>query len=364
MVFYGSGQLGDVAYTSNTTESAKILQYGNLTVNSGVTLTVPNKCTILVDGTMTVEGVIEPEPRAGSGGDGGDGDAGVGGDAGGKLNVIAREITGSGTIRADGQDGGDATFTDFGYGAGSAGLVWNVPSTDSTFLEGTNGSGGGDGGNEKLNGGAGGSPGDGLFVQDSFTTYLEEYIIPNGYVTGIASRQIESAGGGGGSAGNYGDFSNGQSGGGGGGGAGGSFGAPGGAGGNGGDGQDGSNDTNQNDGGTAGGGGGAGGEMVIFAGVIGTNITLSVRGGDGGDGTAGNDNRGTGILSGGGGGGGGGSGGVIVLFADQTPQFNVSGGTFGIGGGKSDANTNEPGDDGNAGSDGFSLQLGTSAIDV
>jgi hypothetical protein len=308
---YGSGERGDVTISSNTTFTA-LRSYRNLTINSGVTVTVPNGAIIQVSDTLKLDGTINVSHRVGSG-------AGVGGDAGGAVFIAAKNVTGSGQINATGANGGNRNnygnsnnrnYASSGLPPALAGRSDNVINSGSD--------GGGNAGGE--GGGHGGNPGPSAMERDLLSIWLDEWIMPSASISTFPMAKILSAGGGtGGKGGSSGNNNDNQGGGGGGGGAGGSLGGRGGSGGSGGN-----TYAGNYSGYDGGGGGGAGGLVVIISENPGQNITADVSGGDGGNGGSSSNS------STGGSGGGGGGGIVISLTPDGvTPDTNLSGGASG-----------------------------------
>jgi len=130
---FGDGSLGNVTISSNTTLSAgtngiKVLQYNNLTVNSGVYLegnSADKVLVILVKDTLTINGTIRMDGRGGAGGAGGDvaygGGAGAFGGGGGGG-------TGAGDRGGGGGGGGTAGSDSYfgGGGGGGAPPYWNT----------------------------------------------------------------------------------------------------------------------------------------------------------------------------------------------------------------------------------------------
>ncbi|UBF21519.1 putative adhesin [Halorubrum virus HRTV-24] len=400
MVSYGSGQLGDVTISSNTTENQPVLEYQNLTVEDGVTLTLPSRCRLLVRDVLTVNGTIKVRQDIPGGGS----NNGIpdGGASGGKLELLAKEISGSGVIKANGGSGG--TANNWGnHGNGGAGTGYSIPATGASG----NGSAGGnrgseaqkDSGNNNWNGnrspGSGGSAGSSVYNDSNLKSYLEDYLLSGAYITqSPLDTMLPGSGGEGGGGGrqrvqddpnqgNWNTYRGEIEVSGGTGGAGGSFVA---SGGNGGNTHElhtyGSNElTNQADannntyaysdiyGGDAGGGGGSGGFILLVSESVDLNVTFQARGGSGGDGhwsrhsgknvTDANGNRqnfNNEDARCSGGGGGGGSGGFVVGFADQTPTLDLGGGQPGIPGDEKKTGTsNFNASPGNAGQDGVTF---------
>lgn len=328
---YGSGDLGSVTISSNTTLDS-VQSYENLTVQSGVTVTIPHGGMIRVADTLDVDGTIKSQLRVGSGGSG-DAD---GGDAGGSSIVIAKNVTGSGAIRVDGQNGQNANGT-AGESHGSDGLPPMVAGRTDQII--TKGAQGGRKGNDGGNGGTA-SARDSVTDRDVVGVWLDEWMIPSAQISSLPTNKMLSGGGAGGGKGGNGNGYNNNEGGGAGGGAGGSFG---GHGGNGGGGNGGSYNGNGGNGPDGGAGGGAGGFLVLISDYIASTVSTNAIGGDGGNGS----NNGNGSS----GGGGGGSGGVILVFSPgDVPDYNVSGGSRGTGSG---GNYNH----GNSGDSGYFMQL-------
>lgn len=307
-VNYGSGDLGDVTLTSNTTMKP-MASYQNLTINSGVTLTVPNGGVLQVADTLTLEGTISVQNRTGSGG------GGRGGEAGGALFLMARNAQGSGVIRANGSNGNGSNSYRYNYGGGN----WNADGLPPTLAGAkdniiTTGSSGGQNASQNITG-SGGTTGDSASSRDLLTVWLDEWIVPSSKVSSLPMAKILP--GGGGDGGNGARRANGSRGA--GGGAGGAFGGLGGSGANGGN----SSITYGHDGG---GGGGSGGLVAIISESLSETIQVEASGAQGGHcGEPGNGAKG-------GSGGGGGGGVVVVITPDkQTPTYTVSGGQPGNG---------------------------------
>ena len=145
---FGDGSLGNVTISSNTTLSAgtngiKVLQYNNLTVNSGVYLegnSADKVLVILVKDTLTINGTIRMDGRGGAGGAGG---AGSDGGAAGAFGGGGGGGDGSGTRGGGGGGGGTAGSDGIaGGGGGGAPPYWNT----GGWSKGKGGAGGGVGG--------------------------------------------------------------------------------------------------------------------------------------------------------------------------------------------------------------------------
>ncbi|UBF21653.1 putative adhesin [Haloarcula virus HJTV-2] len=385
MVNYGSGQLGDVTVSANTTKKNPILEYTNLTVEDGVTLTLPSRSRLMVTGTLTVNGVIRVQNDIAGSGAGG-------AKSGGNLELFAKEITGTGEIDVDGATGGDGNS--FGnQNNGGSGAGYSIPATGKT---GSGGSGGGKGSdayydgnswNGNRNGGGGGNAHSSIYNDSTLKAYIEDYLISGAYITqSPIDTLLPGSGGGAGGGGseqlrrysnnNNSNYRDRIEVGGGGGGAGGSFITKGGAAGNGDEHYENDNalsvEPNGNNNGSAsvnyqggegGGGGGAGGFILLVSESVSLDVTFSVRGGDGGDGywgrRSGNEWDGNSFSNFNeerndmdGGGGGGGSGGLIIGFTDKTPTIDLSGGNPGIPGGQRRNGANNNANAGKVGEDG------------
>ena len=131
---FGNGSLGDVTISSNTTLSAgtngiKVLQYNNLTVNSGVYLegnSADKVLVILVKNTLTINGTIRMDGRGGAGG-AGNSSGGVGGGAGafGGGGASGIGAAGGGGGGGGGAAGADGTSSGGGLGGGTP-PYWNT----------------------------------------------------------------------------------------------------------------------------------------------------------------------------------------------------------------------------------------------
>ncbi|AGM10905.1 hypothetical protein M193_gp033 [Halorubrum tailed phage 7] len=299
---YGSGELGEVTITSNTTLKP-ISNYKSLTIQSGVTATIPSGSIIRSQEPMTINGTINVERRVGSGG-------GNGGDGGGSCIIFAPEINGSGQINAFGQNGGggnnNSNSENNNQNYYTPGTPPQISSATSNVIT-TGASGGQRAG--VTNAGSGGPAGETAIERSLLGVYLDEWLVPSSKISQYISTHLLSGGGGRGANGarNY----NGNRGEGGGGGAGGSCGGKGGSGGSG------SRSNNNNYGVQGGGGGGAGGVIVLVSESISSTLTVQTDGGNGGPGR----------LDYGGSGGGGG-GGIILVFTSEPslPDYNATGG--------------------------------------
>ncbi|UBF19231.1 putative adhesin [Halorubrum phage HRTV-17] len=397
MVNYGSGQLGDETISSNTTKNTPVLEYQNLTVQEGVTLTLPSRCRLMVNGTLTVNGTIKVSPDIAGNGTGGP----VGGKSGGNLELMAKTIEGAGTVQADGTDGQDGNNVS-NQNNGGSGAAYSIPATGASGSGGTapnRGSNGEYNGNWNgdRNGGNAGSAHSSVYNDSTLKAYLEDYLISGAYITQspldtlLPGAGDSGAGGGSRELRQYNNNNNNSRYrtrveiGGGGGGAGGSFVSKGGVGGNGDDEYINGNNTNlisQDDpnnnstatidiwGGESGAGGGAGGFILLVSESVSLDVTIAARGGNGGDGYWGRNGNGRNIDSNGtysyfntnedvpkrdGGGGGGGSGGLVIGFTDKTPTLDLAGGSGGIPGAQRLDGSNSNSNSGSAGQSGVTF---------
>ncbi|MEM0457403.1 MAG: hypothetical protein QXI01_06780 [Nitrososphaerota archaeon] len=293
IITYGAS---DASITANTTITG-VKRYRNLSIVSGVTLTVDGQPGVIIADTISNSGTIAKTVTGAAGGAPGATGAGAGGRGGGGLILIARNMT-VGTVTADGAAGASAsTVAASGAGgAGTGGLFW-IRSGD-TIPSGGNGgySNGGAGRPNSGGGGGGGSSGGagGSATTTTFTTgkdLAKEILkcVADWWLVNVAGKtpttvksipSICGSGGGGGAA--YDAYT------------------------------------------ASGGGGGGGGEIIAIA-VSMTAGTFYARGGAGGNGGT------EGLYDSGGGGGGGGV--VYVFYVNKigTNTFNVSGGAGGTG---------------------------------
>ena len=353
MVNYGTGSNGDRIVSTNETETLSFMDYKNLTVESGATLTVPARTRLQVSDTLTINGTIVVQNDISGGGG-----SGNGGNSGGNLAVVAKTIAGNGTVKVNGEDG-DSVTNDGNGSSGSSGAGYGIPSGASG-----NQSGGGqqgressrdnENGNTGYNNNAGTAySGGSMYSDGQLKQYFEDYLISGAYITQSPMDILLPGSGGGGGGGGYESFypttnSNYSAYranvGGGGGGAGGSFVTAGGYGGGAGSNRfDGNNVDDSNStqnhrvyGGDGGAGGGSGGFILIATENMSTDITWEAMGGDGGDGYIGrlqhdgnNYNAYTKRADIAGGGGGGGSGGALIAFTDKTPTAVLDKGVAG-----------------------------------
>jgi len=278
----------DASYTANTTLSAGVNRYKNLSIVPGVTLTLGARPGVIIADSITNRGAITSGWIMSGGGAGACG-GGNGGGGRGAVIILASNID-VGTVISNGVDGENSTgFTCTAAGSpGGAGNFWlisgdSVPNGGGGEIGGAgNPNGGGGGGN----GGAGGSANVLTFtdapslLNNLFKAVCDWWLVNVMNKTPSSTVSIPSLGGsGGGGAGA-------------------------------------SNSGNVYYGG--GGGGGGGGQIIIY----GTSITagsVQAKGGNGG----------IPVKAGYGGGGGGG---IIYVFYKSlsgTFTYDVSGGTTG-----------------------------------
>ena len=291
-------------YSASTALDNNFFIYENLTINSGVTLTVLNKCPtiIIVKNTLTLNGNISAVGKGAAGGIGTLYGTNDGGSGGGLVFILAKKIVGTGAIDASGEEGGTPTQTN--------------PDGSSTTPE--NGSIGG----IVLNGG-------GVPDKGEISSPATAIALGAGYCCPLLASDIGGAGGSYSSLDRSSPYNLGD---GGGGGAG--------CGGSGGDGGSGGK---VNDGYLLpGGGGGGGGGIILITPSAVPSLQLSAKGGNGGGGYYGSTTD-----HGGHGGGGGGGGLITILAPSSSATVNVSGGAGGpIGSG---SGTCKPGNPGEAG---------------
>ncbi|UBF22292.1 putative adhesin [Halorubrum virus HRTV-11] len=325
---FGSGRHGDkVVSTDETLTNQYYLEYNNLTVEAGATLTLPSDAVVFVKEQAIIDGTLKIPDGAGiPGGSGGNGEeaGGSGSPAGGTLNILAKSLKGSGVIEANsttagsGSESNNSSNNNNSDTNGNSGGVGAGYSIGSSSLSADTPPQPGNGGNANSGGNAGHS-GISVLQDGNLPAYIEDLVVAGTTVSGIPQHRIRMpSGAGGGGAGR--DDHNKTGGGGGGGGGGSITGSS-----YGGDGQNRNygSGNNGNKGGGGGGGGGAGGFISLASEDLESNITVKAAGGDGGDGTFGSGANGAG--------GAGGSGGLVVAIADTTPEVVLPGGTGGDG---------------------------------
>jgi hypothetical protein len=294
----------DASYTASTTLTTGINIFRNLSIGTGVTLTLGASPCVLVADTITNSGTITTNVIKAAGGAPAVSGAGAGGGGRHGIIILARSLT-VGTISANGAGGaaGSTVAASGAGGAGAGGLFWEIQG----YPAGTGGKGGSEfgGAGSKNAGGGGGGPtniaGTGYYGGGggaaSVVTYASpaslladlfkpiiDYWVANVLAKSVPlPRAVPALGGsGGGGGGAYDGYS------------------------------------------AGGGGGGGGGQIVVYATSI-TAGTITASGGPGGSGGA------EGSFDTGGGGGGGG---VIYVFYKSlsgTFSFNVAGGGGGGG---------------------------------
>jgi len=287
-----------------------INRYNNVTVDSGITLTMGGQPSVLICNKLLNDGTIS---KTATGGDGGAPFVapGAGGKGGGGLIIICKTLDNNSTIQANGENGeAGSTTTDTGGGsAGADGRLERI----GTDTAGSGGKGGGSyGGAGNLGGGGGGdvgSLGEGgaggsvTYVDNDNAAKLVEKIkkaAADWWLQNVVGKTPSSVA----------DFPD-------------IYGAGGGGGGD----YDGRDDN--------GGGGGSGGEIIILCSELDNTGTIEANGGTGGNGgTEGDEDAG---------GGGGGGGIVYALYETLTNEGTLR--ALGGAGGTGDHN-------GNAGTDG------------
>jgi hypothetical protein len=293
----------DASITSSTSLTSGVNRYRNLSIGSGVTLTLATGPGVIIADTISNSGTILSGWVRGSGGPSVDG-SGAGGPGRGGIIIVARSVT-VGTIRADGGNGGNGGTTGaYRDGqSGMPGLFWVVDpdrppvggrgggrdvKTQPTGW-GLGGANGGGGGGYFRIGGFGGTSRvvafarPELLVSELFKAVVDWWIVSVLGKRPSLVRAIPRLGGGGGGSGSvYDGFE------------------------------------------ANGGGGGGGGQIIIY----GTSVvagTIAAKGGAGGAG------GGEGSYDCGGGGGGGGVVYVFYRTLSGTFNFDVAGGSGGGG---------------------------------
>ncbi len=263
--WWGNGSHGNATISSNTNIGGTVKYYNNLTINPGVKLySSGGPLTIFVKGTLTLNGDIVLEPSI-VGGAGGDNSGGDGGTAPRTLTIFARNIVGSGFIKADGEkgDNGKDEARYQTYYAGSDGTASVCGAVTGIAANGGAGIG------------AGGSAVSGTSISSVISSYINS-ISPDSLPSLLDCHGASGAGGGSGREKDN-DCKPKQKGGGGGGG--GAFNNTGGGGGAGVKGYE-----CGADGGGGAGGGGSGGLIVLVSQDISNSITVQAMGGNGGNG--------------------------------------------------------------------------------
>ena len=279
--------------TTSTTLTTGVSVYRDLSISSGVTLTLGQAPCVLIAKKIMNYGVITTDQIKGAGGAGAYG-AGSGGGGAHGIIIMADELR-TGTIRANGSNGTAATGVtgNAGGAAGGAGFFWEI----GTYKAGNGGNGGASGGAGRYNGGGGGGastyvggaggratslsfPDARSLLTELFKAMIDWALVNLASKTPSTTKNFPDLGGSGGGAGSS-HSSSGQSG---------------------------------------GGGGGGGGQVVLFGNVLNAG-RVEARGGAGANGY--------GSDSGAGGGGGGGIVYAIYKTLNGSFVFDVAGGAAG-----------------------------------
>jgi len=290
----------DATYSTSTTLTTGVNYLRNVSIASGVTLTLGASPCVIVADTLTNSGTITTNVVKGAGGAPGASGAGAGGAGRHGIIILARTL-GAGTVVSDGASGaaGSAVAANGSGGAGGAGLFWEVFGYPAGIGGGggnynagggsKNAGGGGGGYTVAYYGGSGGAASVATYLDptrllaDILKTVADHWTVnilgktPTGT---MAVPALGGSGGGGGAA----------------------------------------QDTY-----SAGGGGGGGGGQIVVYGTLLASGSFFARGGAGGNG------GGEGSYDAGGGGGGGG---IVYVFRRTrtgTLSFNVAGGAAGAG---------------------------------
>lgn len=291
----------DATFSASTTLTTGVNFLRNVSVASGVTLTLGASPCVIVADTLTNNGTITTNVVKGAGGAPSVAGVGAGGDGRHGIIIVGRTVT-VGTVNSDGRPGGDAsTVGASGAGNdGAGGLFWELPG----YPAGMGGKGahvariggpgsknaGGGGGYEPVGGKGGGAGGQATVVTfdspvallvELFKTLADSWIVNILGKTPSTIKPVPALGGSGGGSGVG------------------------------------------RDGYEAGGGGGGGGGQVIIYGNSVTAGTVTAIGGRGGNGGT------EGLYDCGGGGGGGGIVYVFYKSLTGTFSFNVTGGAAG-----------------------------------
>jgi len=235
----GDGSDGDVTITTDTTLAAgvggiKVMQYNNLTINTGVYLqgnTTDKGLVILVKGTLTLNGQILMNERGGAGGAG---VVGVNGGRGGSAGAFGAGGGGDGWgVKAggggggggvpglDGSKGGNYLATDqwklggYSKGKGGDGIEGQVGGTGVNYVDNPKspfpyeiarilfGAGGGSGGNGSAGGlsGAGGRGGGVVWIEAKNIVWGGSGLVSANGGAGSSGATAGRGGGGGGGGG-------------------------------------------------------------------------------------------------------------------------------------------------------------------
>ena len=194
---FGSGGLGAVTISGNTTYQPGAREYTNFTVNSGVTLTkgsdYPGPLIIKCTGTLTISGKIEasnPWTKQDTGGSGG---SGGGGNSGGSAST-------SDTNHTDVAAGADGAAVNVAGNAGSnadvSAIEAQLTTRNSLYYGGSAGSNGGTGGSGTA--GAGGEGGGVIILIAETIDFNASGEIDVSGADGVAGTILSGGGGGGG----------------------------------------------------------------------------------------------------------------------------------------------------------------------
>jgi hypothetical protein len=291
----------DSTISSNTTLTAGVNRYRNLTVNSGVTLTLGASPGVILADELVNYGTISSGWVKGAGGAAGASGCGAGGNGAGGIILLARSI-GLGTVMANGANGGNGSTVaaNAAGGAGGAGAFWCALDTpvkggDGGSGYGTEGKGvgnpnGGGGGGyaAATKGGDGGSastvlyPSGRALLSELLKAACDWWLINVLGKNPTSTKSLPSLGGSGGGGGGCADTYC-----------------------------------------AGGGGGGGGGQIIVFGTSLNGGTLYAAAGNGGSGGTEGSSDAG----------GGGGGGGVIYVFYQSLSGSNIYSMSNGSGGG-------------------------------
>jgi len=139
LLTYGAS---DQEISASTTVTG-VNRYRNLTIDSGITLSVDGQPGVIIAKSISNSGTIAKTATGGAGGAAGATGAGAGGNGGGGLIIVCDTLTNSGTIQANGENGGDASptsVTTSGNGGNGGSGLFHVVSGDSPGKGGDGGS--------------------------------------------------------------------------------------------------------------------------------------------------------------------------------------------------------------------------------
>lgn len=205
---FGNGSLGDVIISVNTNLSSsgigvKVVQYHNLTINSGVTLSSDPSDSILVilcTGILTLNGTISMVGRGKTGGAGG---AAMANGNPGTPGGLVSALTYSGNMGGNGDSAGGTTGALGGLNSISPALQSPLPFEIFRGLIGSGGGGGG-GASASYSGGNGGQGGGIVWIEANSLVYGASALIDchgNNGNPGTGVLTVSGGGGGGGNAG-------------------------------------------------------------------------------------------------------------------------------------------------------------------